>query len=62
MITDAFGEFYCKRFSGRKLTWLPNLGKSELLANCFKCGGAPVTLVVSRSTNSNTSILMHAPK
>jgi cullin 1 len=31
-----FQHFYAGVYSGRKLSWLYNLSKGELVANCFK--------------------------
>ena len=33
---QRFTAFYASRHSGRKLTWLYQLSKGELVTNCFK--------------------------
>lgn len=41
---SCFTSFYNSRFSGRKLTWLYNMSRAELITNCFE---ARYTLRVS---------------
>lgn len=49
---QRFTAFYASRHSGRKLTWLYQLSKGELVTNCFK---NRYTLQVRTShTNRNT--------